>query len=195
YRYDLQSIEDFIDYTPIVCQIFHGFYIQFLRPAGGRHGESGYDTHLLAEMLLPGLSDYGLASLCECFGIAQEVRHRAVEDAEAARMLFLVLRERCAALAPEVLGQAEQWLSLTAWPSRGFFREISEAAVARTPGTFGDNRLPQHPPGPISPKGEPVAVAEEHVLSVLRSAADHPEVFPAFDGRAGQGRLRGGGAR
>src|SRR3989441_934265 len=108
-------------------------------------------------------------------------------------MLFLVLRERCAALAPEVLGQAEQWLSLTAWPSRGFFREISEAAVARTPGTFGDNRLPQHPPEPISPKGEPVAVAEEHVLSVLRSAADHPEVFPAFDRRAGQETMAAAG--
>ena len=189
------ALEDFLGDSPVVGQNVLGFDIQFLRRAGVRHSESVYDTHLLAEMLLPGLSDYGLASLCECFGIAQEVRHRAVEDAEAARMLFLVLRERCAALAPEVLGQAEQWLSLTAWPSRGFFREISEAAVARTPGTFGDNRLPQHPPEPISPKGEPVAVAEEHVLSVLRSAADHPEVFPAFDRRAEQEAMTAAVAR
>jgi len=180
------ALEEFLGDSPVVGQNVLGFDIQFLRRAGVRHSESVYDTHLLAEMLLPGLADYGLAALCERFGIAQEVRHRAVADAEAARMLFLALRERCAALAPEVLGQVDQWLALTTWPSRRFFREISEVAVVRASGTLGSHRQPTHPPEPISPKGKPLAVTEEFVLSALRSAADHPEVFPAFDRRPEQ---------
>src|SRR5207247_2513744 len=172
-----------------------GFDIQFLRRAGVRHSESVYDTHLLAEMLLPGLADYGLAALCERFGIAQEVRHRAVADAEASRMLFLALRERCAALAPEVLGQADQWLALTAWPSRGFFREISETAIVRTPATFRGNRLPTPPPEPLAPRGKPIAVPEERALATLRSAAAHPEAFPAFDRRAEQETMTAAVAR
>src|SRR5207249_2032049 len=127
----------------------------------------------------------------ELTGITDEAVRSApaiwsVADAEAARMLFLALRERCAALAPEVLGQVDQWLALTTWPSRRFFREISEVAVVRASGTLGSHRQPTHPPEPISPKGKPLAVTEEFVLSALRSAADHPEVFPAFDRRPEQ---------
>ncbi|TMB65163.1 MAG: DNA polymerase III subunit epsilon, partial [Chloroflexi bacterium] len=180
------ALEDFVGDSPIVGQNVLGFDIQFLRRAGVRHSENVYDTHLLAEMLLPGLADYGLAALCERFGIAQDVRHRALADAEAAQQLFIALRRRCAALAPEVLGQADQWLALTAWPSRGFFREISEEAVVRTPGTLSGRRQSTRPPEPLSPKGKPVAVAEEHVLSTLRLAGDHPEAFPAFDRRVVQ---------
>ncbi len=177
------ALEEFLSESTLVGHNVLGFDTLFLRRAGVRFCESVYDTQGLAEMLLPGLADYGLAALCERFGIAQEVRHRAVADAEAARRLFLALRERCAALSPDVLGQAERWLSLTAWPSRGFFRDALESAVVRTPASQPVRRQQPRPPEPLLPKAEPVAVSEEETLWVLHSAEAHPEVFPAFDRR------------
>jgi DNA polymerase-3 subunit epsilon/ATP-dependent DNA helicase DinG len=180
------ALEEFLGESPLVGQNVLGFDTLFLRRAGVRYCESVYDTHGLAEMLLPGLAEYGLAALCARFGISFDVRHRALADAEAARRVFLALREQCAALTPDVLVQAEQWLSLTGWPSRGFFREMREAAPVRSPESAAFRRQPPRPPEPLSPKGIPVVVFEEHVLSALRSAAKHPEFFPAFDRRAEQ---------
>ena len=183
-----QELEEFIGGSPMVGHNVAGFDARFLARAGVRVGESVYDTQWLAELLLPGLPEYGLAALCQQLGIPFEVRHRALGDARAARMLFLALRERCAGLSPEVLGLAAQWLSLTAWAGRGFFREMAESgATAREPSApapFGPAQ--DRPLRPLVQKGKPAAVAEEEMLAVLRSAAGHPEVLPGFDRRAEQ---------
>ncbi len=169
-----------------------GFDTVFLARAGIAHSESVYDTQELAGMLLPGRTEYGLAALCEQLGIGFEVRHRALADAEAARMLFLSLRGRCVGLSPEVLGQATQWLSATGWPGREFFRECRDAYARAGAGDRFATRTPARPlphmeaPKPLSPKGSPVAVSVEETLTVLRSADERPDLFPAFDRRAEQ---------
>jgi DNA polymerase III epsilon subunit family exonuclease len=181
------AFEQFLAESPLVGQNILSFDTVFLRRAGICHAESVYDTHGLSEMILPGRAEYGLSALCEDFGIPFEVRHRALADAEAARRVFLGLRERCAELRPEVLGQAEQWLSLTSWPSRGFFREVLDGSVVRTPGTFTGEREAPRSPEVLSPKAKPISVVmEERVLATLRSAQAHPEAFPAFDQRTEQ---------
>jgi len=186
------EFEAFIGRSPVIGHNVTGFDLRFLARAGIAIGESVYDTQELAELLLPGRPEYGLAALCVQLGIPFEVRHRALADAEAARQLFLALRAQCAALPRQVLGQAAQWLSLTAWAGREFFREMRDAAS-----NAGDSGAPPHaatPPAkgrpyearPLSPSPKPVAVAPEEALAVLRSAAAHPELLPAFDRRMEQ---------
>jgi DNA polymerase-3 subunit epsilon/ATP-dependent DNA helicase DinG len=186
------ELEAFIGGSPVVGHNVTGFDLRFLARAGIAIGEGVYDTQELAGLLLPGRPEYGLAALCEQMGIPFEVRHRALADAEAARRLFLTLRERCAALPRQVLGQAAQWLSVTDWAGRGFFLEMSEAGSMGSAGGRPP-RAPQPNPkgrpyerGPLSPSPKPVAVAPEEALTVLRSAAKHPELFPAFDRRMEQ---------
>ena len=123
------KLEEFLGDSPVVGQNVLGFDVLFLRRAGVRHSENVYDTHLLAEMLLPGLAEYGLAALCEQFDIPFGVRHRAAADAEASRLLFMRLREVGAGLPAQTLAQAVQWLSLTSCPYRAFFREIADNGV------------------------------------------------------------------
>ncbi len=186
------ELEEFIGGLPVVGHNVAGFDTRFLARAGVRHSDSVYDTQWVAELLLPGLAEYGLAALCEQLSIPFGVRHRAPADAEAARLLFLALRQRCASLSPDVRGQVSQWLSLTAWSARGFFQEAFETSPAAVNG--GPARgLSQSSPQPRPPQGEPLrpsrdrlAVTEEETLAVLRTAAEHPEVFPAFDRRVEQ---------
>ena len=81
----------------------------FLRRAGVRHSENVYDTHLLAEMLLPGLgASTGWPRSASSSTYRLSVRHRAVADAEASLLVFLRLREsRALELPAQTLAQAD----------------------------------------------------------------------------------------
>ena len=180
------KLEEFLGDSPVVGQNVLGFDVLFLRRAGVRHSENVYDTHLLAEMLLPGLAEYGLAALCERFEIPFGVQHRAAADAEASRLLFLRLREICAQLPAQTLLQAVQWLSLTACPYRAFFREIADNGARPATGLAPTVATRSADPVALRMKSPLTAVAPEESVAVLRSASAHPEVLPAFDQRLEQ---------
>ena len=143
------KLEEFLGRSPLVGHNVLGFDTLFLQRAGVLHSESVYDTQRLAEMLLPGLAEYGLAALCERFGIALTSHHRADADAEASRLLFLRLREICAGLPAQTLSQTVQWLSLTACPYRTFFREVAENGV-RPVSPLGSNGPSERAPDPVA---------------------------------------------
>ena len=180
------KLEEFLGDSPVVGQNVLGFDVLFLRRAGVRHSENVYDTHLLAEMLMPGLAEYGLAALCERFEIPFRARHRADADAEASRLLFLRLREIGLGLPAQTLEQAVQWLSLTSCPYRAFFREIADKRVHETTGLSPTIAARSADPVALRTKSPLITVAPEQSVAVLRSASSHPEVLPAFDRRAEQ---------
>ena len=107
-----------------------GFDAPLLDAQGIRRSPEIYDTHDLASLLLPGLAEYGLAGLARHFEIEMPVHHRALADAETSRQVFLALAREAAALPADVLSQVAEWLTPTAWPWRGFFREAWEEAAA-----------------------------------------------------------------
>jgi DNA polymerase-3 subunit epsilon/ATP-dependent DNA helicase DinG len=180
------ALEEFLGGSPLVGQNVLGFDTLFLQRAGVRHSESVYDTHQLAEMLMPGLAEYGLAALCAHFGIPLTDHHRAGADAEASRRVFLKLREIGAALPAQTLAQAVQWLSPTACPYRGFFREVADgrAGAAMAPPIRPALRVAD--PVPLRTKSPLTAVSPAESVAVLRSAAEHPEALPGFDRRVEQ---------
>jgi Rad3-related DNA helicase/DNA polymerase III epsilon subunit-like protein len=181
------DLERFIEGCPLIGSNVVGFDAPVLDVNGIRRGVEIYDTHDLATLLLPGLSEYGLAGLAAHLGIEMPVHHRALPDAETARTIFLGLVERAAALPPDVLSQVATWLSPTQWPWRGFFRDVWEevAADGRAPGKPFALVRPELPPPLQSRDGErPVDV--EEAQAVLASAGKRSDVLPEFEERPQQ---------
>jgi DNA polymerase III epsilon subunit family exonuclease len=52
------------------------------------------DTYEMASILLPRSSRYNLGTLAQSMGIISTIHHRALEDAETTRQLYLVLLEK-----------------------------------------------------------------------------------------------------
>jgi DNA polymerase-3 subunit epsilon/ATP-dependent DNA helicase DinG len=189
------EIEAFLVDGILVGHNVLGFDTQFLETAGVRHRDVVYDTQELATLLLPGLSEYGLAALSAHLGIAFPVHHRALGDAEAARLLFLALRERALSLPLGVLDQAAQWLTPTAWPFRSFFRQVWESASiggAAVPALA--RKLPRLPE-PLMPRPRIRRIEEEETLAVLSAAAERRDLFPDFDERSEQQAMVGAVAK
>jgi len=137
-------------------------------------------------MLWPGLPDYSLAGLAERLGVDFGVRHRALPDAEATREVFVGLQARALALPLDVLAQAAQWLTPTAWGCRRFFRDAWERALGST-ASRAPFRLQAPAQGaPLVPEKSPRPVALDEPLGVLASARSRPEVLPEFEERTEQ---------
>ena len=82
---------DFAENLPLVGHhvIFdYSFIKRAAVNAGAEFERSGIDTLKLSRRLLPQLESRSLEALCRYFGIYQEKRHRALEDAMATAELF-----------------------------------------------------------------------------------------------------------
>ncbi len=94
-------------------------------------GRGLIDTLHIARILLPNAPSHSLPMLALELGLDQPRPHRALDDADATRQLFLRLREEAAAL-DEAL--KETMLALVApygWPVASFFAEALAAADPR----------------------------------------------------------------
>ncbi|MGD9891467.1 MAG: helicase C-terminal domain-containing protein [Dehalococcoidia bacterium] len=151
------------------------------------------DTAELAEVLLPGLPDYGLRALTARLDIPFPVQHRALPDAEAAMAVFQQLCDRAAELDPRVLEEIVLLTASTTWPLRHVFRVAAEDAVRR--GRY----LPESGAGladplaqihqsatPIAPKQRRETVSPADVTRVFEAAAADIDRFPTFEQRAEQ---------
>ncbi|MEX2157797.1 MAG: helicase C-terminal domain-containing protein [Dehalococcoidia bacterium] len=118
------DLEAFIGDRPIIGQNI-AFDLKFLERGGVRPPAPSYDTQELASLLLPGLPEQNLRSIARYLGIDFPVQHRALADAEAARLVFLALRERLEALPPALLAEAERIASITDWPLRFLLQEVA----------------------------------------------------------------------
>jgi DNA polymerase-3 subunit epsilon/ATP-dependent DNA helicase DinG len=93
-------------------------------------GQEILDTLDIARILMPGAASHSLPVLAAELGLDQPRPHRALDDADATRQLFLHLRELAAGLGD---GLKESMLALVApygWPIASFF---AEALTAPTP--------------------------------------------------------------
>jgi DNA polymerase-3 subunit epsilon/ATP-dependent DNA helicase DinG len=167
-----------------------GFDIPVLDAQGIRHPFEAYDTQRIAALALPAIGQYGLADMVHHFEIEFPVHHRALADAEASRALLLSLFERSAELPSEVLGQIAQWLTPTAFPWRGFFREAWELSAGRPQVRRSMLREPNgRDLRPLKPRSDEIQVPMQEPACILASAAQRTDVFPEFDDRAEQKQM------
>ena len=183
------DLASFIGGRPVVGQNV-AFDLKFLERSGVVPAAPSYDTQEMASLLLPGLAEQNLRGIARHLGIAFPVQHRALADAEAARLVFLELRRRLESLPGPLLVEAERIASFTDWPLRHLLREVAtEQAPGRLDGerpelVHGAVRPPQKYGASISPTGDTSAVTLEQIEAALTRVA--PNVLDEFEERPEQ---------
>jgi predicted DnaQ family exonuclease/DinG family helicase len=127
------ALHELADFVSNRQPVGHGarLDVDFLAAAGlWPDGWEIIDTLDIARILMPGASSHSLPALASELGLQQPRPHRARDDADATRQLFLKLREVAAALDEEL---KESMLALVApyiWAVASFFAEaLTQAAV------------------------------------------------------------------
>lgn len=123
------DLEAFIGDDPIVGQNV-SFDRTFLDRAGIAPRGPAFDTQELATILLPDLLEHNLRAIAGRLAIDFPVQHRALADAEAARQVFLALRERLCALPPALLDEAARIAAAVDWPISHLLREVLDEMPA-----------------------------------------------------------------
>lgn len=92
----------------------------------------GIDTFELAGILMPHAARYSLAKLGQSFGLPNLGSHRALDDALAAKDLFVALLEHTSQLPLSTLREINRLADRLDWPLKEVFRDL-ERSQARTP--------------------------------------------------------------
>ena len=120
------QLERFIGPAPVVGHSV-GQDLGYLAKAGILPGHPHIDTFELASILIPYASRYNLATLMSELGIAFPSQHRAVDDARAARDLFLALMRRAEDLDMDSLREINRLTARIDWPLKTVFQEAERA--------------------------------------------------------------------
>ncbi|MBI3943855.1 MAG: DEAD/DEAH box helicase, partial [Chloroflexi bacterium] len=101
-----------------------GFDARFLQRLNLLSNNPQVDTFELASIILPYASRYNLGKLVEMFDIKLPQAHRALDDARAARDLFLALRQRLAEMDPAFLAEVGRMSRQVNWSVKLVLQDI-----------------------------------------------------------------------
>jgi len=189
----LGDLVAFVGDHPIVGQSV-AFDLSFLVESGVTLSSPVYDTHELATIILPTLSDYSLATVAEKLGISFPIQHRALPDATAAKEVFLALLDKARELAPSIIAEINRLIGATSWSLSPLFRQIEEELVensSRQETEIGLRELTASSNGedrkerlvPISPS-KPLDLGR--LAEMLGPDGPMERAFPAFEHRREQ---------
>ena len=160
----LADLVEFIGDAPILGHNVR-FDISFLSKRGILRRNILLDTYEMAAVLLPNAGRYNLGALTQALNVPLPATHRALEDAQATRGVFLRLYEEALtlpiSLLAEIVRLSEEVDWLGYWPMRlalgARSRETTSGKVARHgyDGPLFAER-PRHAPPSLLPYGEPV---------------------------------------
>lgn len=183
----------FVGPSPVVGHSV-GFDLSFLRVQGLLLENIGFDTWELASILLPSLPGYSLPALAERFGLKSPQQHRALDDAQAAGRLFLLLCERAAQLPRPVLLEIVRLSQGSDWSLAEVFadalhgenvipkRELSLEEIAPDSPLF----RPWRAADPLAPSPQPVPINVQELADMLRPGGAFSRVFPGYEFRPPQ---------
>lgn len=107
------------------------FDLRFLRTHGLSLSNPALDTFELAGILAPHSDRYSLTRLGQDFGLSDRCHHRALDDALAAKDLFVALMGHAAELPRAILQEIGRLAAKVDWPLKEIFRVV-EQSQART---------------------------------------------------------------
>ncbi|GAC1541984.1 MAG: helicase C-terminal domain-containing protein [Herpetosiphon sp.] len=131
---DLAAAEPFHQIAPLFVRFVQsypvighsvGFDIRMLAAEGLRLNQRSYDTFELATLLLPGQPSYGLGALAKSLNIDLARAHRALDDSEATRQLFLHLLQRIESLDDSTLQEIVRLSASLDWGPRSLFEQVA----------------------------------------------------------------------
>ena len=179
----------FIGNAPLIGQNI-AFDLGFLSRAQLRPPGHSYDTQDLATLLLPDLIERSLVGIATHLGIEFTGAHRALADAEAARFVFVALREKLALLPATLLAEAARVAAVTDWPLRYLLQELLDdlppLAAADAPALMHDAVRPPKKYGATlqSTGGERTPIEGDDIERALTQSAR--SVIEGFEERGEQ---------
>ena len=100
----IQDFADFVGTAPVLGHNIR-FDLSFLQRFHILLDNPVLDTYELASILLPTSSRYNLGSLAQLLGIINPIRHRALQDADATRQVYLKMVEKAQELPLDLIAE------------------------------------------------------------------------------------------
>ncbi len=188
------AFANFIGNAPIVGHSLH-FDLGMLRKHGMQFRQPTYDTFDLATLLLPQVPAYRLSALAEHFRIAHPADHRALNDADVTRQVFVRLLEKIEALSLRDLLDLQRLMNQTDWGARELFDQVLKQKTNNAWDVEATRRIPPQPSrlrpaptidNPLRATGstEPLDLAQ--VAGMFASDGILGRMFPGYEQRAPQ---------
>ncbi|MBI4233148.1 MAG: DEAD/DEAH box helicase [Chloroflexi bacterium] len=173
------------------------FDLAFLARRGLQFIAPHYDTREIASVLFPG-GRYSLEALAASLGVAHARPHRALEDADATRSVFLALLARLMELDASLLSEWHRLAQVAGWPLRHLLRVLEGDRRRQGQGGFRpvpggvDLQALERRLGrvrPLAQKGEGEPLAEEPLAALLQPGGALARVLPGYEYRAEQEQM------
>jgi len=190
----LDDLAAFVGDAPVLAHSVR-FDLSFLRRHGILKRNEAIDTYDLASVLLPSAGRYNLGALAQALGVPLHNSHRALDDARAARAIYLRLYEEALELPLPILAEIVRLSDPLDWGGYYTFHSIlrsrSREVVSSVDGRFiysgpifQERRIRSHPP--LLPLDEPLPLDIDEVASVLEHGGPFSRHFPEFEYRPQQ---------
>jgi predicted DnaQ family exonuclease/DinG family helicase len=183
----------FVGDHPILGQNIN-FDLQFLSSEGLSFSNTTYDTLEIANIILPQLAEYGLASLARKMEIPYPVQHRALADAVMVKEVFLSFLNRASELELPLVAEINRLTTGTNWVWRPWFLDLERSKVGEA--SLWDSeaweldsmpRAPELPERkPLAPEGIRKPLDLARLTALLSEDGPLAAAFPGFEYRAGQ---------
>lgn len=175
--------------------------LAFFRRHGALLNNAPIDTFELASLLVPHAARYSLGQLAAELDIDLPAAHRALDDALAAKELFLRLTDRLQRLDAETLHEISQLAARADWPLKVVFQDaarrrtqtafsgsIAQQLLAK--GAFGDDTLGLllggDEPEPLEPAPRLIPLDVDGLAGLLADGGRIAEGFPGYEHRPQQ---------
>lgn len=188
---------DFVRFVKSYPLVGHSinFDLGMLRAQGMNFSQAVYDTFDLATLLLPQAPVYKLSALAERIGIAHPADHRALNDADVCRQVFLHLLTRITALDIDDLNEISRLTARMHWPLRDLFEDALRAraktiftAESAEPAaeSNGARRAAPAAETPLKPTGDVTPLDVEQVAAFFAPDGALGQTFPGYEQRPPQ---------
>lgn len=189
------KIASFIKSYPLVGHSIN-FDLGMLRAHGMSFAQPVYDTFDLATLLLPQAPIYKLSALAETLGIAHPEDHRALNDADVCRQVFLFLLGRIEALDLNDLTEISRLTTKINWPLRDLFDEVMRAKArnvfvsaeqgSATPNAAVQFSLASAAESPLKPTGDVTPLELDTVTTFFSPEGAMGRAFAGYEQRPAQ---------
>ncbi|HEU0020554.1 MAG TPA: helicase C-terminal domain-containing protein [Dehalococcoidia bacterium] len=133
----MDDLESFLEGHPIVGHNI-SFDLRFLDSHGLTLANPSHDTWDLASVFLPTTTEYSLRYLANLLGAEHTNPHRALDDAQATREVFVSLLRRASELDPGLLAHITNLSNRSRWALASLLGEVSgKKGNGKGPSAFG----------------------------------------------------------
>jgi predicted DnaQ family exonuclease/DinG family helicase len=193
----LNRLSKFVGGATIVGQSI-SIDLEHLKKAGLDLANRRFDTFELAVLLRPGLKAYDLGSIARDLGVGSDIPHRALADAELARVVFNALVERLEEHSLETLSQVVRLASPLDWSHKAIFelvqqRRVRQMVERRQVEALGggplDGLQPPPPSESVEPEGRFVELDPKVLAQSIAPGGEVARALRGYEDRPAQRRM------